>query len=204
MKTWLGAILILFIILTTACTKKQIVTKYYTLDSYVTADSSVSADPVLPLTVRIKNFHISDSYSQNRIVVRTNSNEISYYYYHKWAEGPDEAIRLIVWKQIKKSNIFESCLLYSQENRQDYYIVAFIDQIERIDIEDQYAAHLKMTLEYFKTDKSVALINHSFDRYLPLEEGSNMNLFAQNIKTILSEEITVFIYKIRKQLKNDI
>jgi ABC-type uncharacterized transport system auxiliary subunit len=201
MKQWQRfTIFLILLVSILACSKKVVVTKYYVLDNSDTSGLSIHKNSPLPYTVEIRNLRINLAYSQERIVARMETNEISYYYYHKWAESPAEAIRSYLWKKIKLTNLFKSCVMGPANGQADFAIIGYIDKIERIDQEDKYATHLKMKIEFIEQNTNEIIVTHTFDRIIALEESSSMNLFASNISKILDEETALFLDKIKMEL----
>lgn len=187
------------------CGKELIITKYYVLSQELqspdkTKDSLLSIK-TLPFSAEVTDFEISKAYSQNRIVVRTQSNEIYYYFYHSWAENPESAVRYFIWDQARRANLFQQCEMEYLDTRPQYQINGIIDQIERTDMKKNYSAHLKMTLLLEDMDSGLVVVKHDIDRSIPLRQSSNMNTFAQKISQILLEECDNFIIKVYNTLK---
>jgi ABC-type uncharacterized transport system auxiliary subunit len=155
---------------------------------------------LFPYIVRVDRFNISKAYNQDRIALRTKSNEIVYYYYNNWAENPSSAIRYFVWEKIKEYNIFKATELNDIELSPQFVIGGTISQIERVAYDNKHAAHIKMILEFtdYKSVKTIVL--HQFDRSSDMDENASMNLFASEISRILNEECNSFIKKICSQL----
>lgn len=191
-------------LLLNSCTQKLVVTRYYLLstDQKITEPDTEPGNITQPLpnSVEIGRFRISKAYDRERIAVRTQSNEIYYYFYHSWAIDPQSAIRFFVWNQVYQSNLFQACEMEFFKGTPDYQITGLIDQIERTDMKKQSAAHLKMNLELRQYPSGELILNHHFDRYVPMRESASMNTFAQLISQILLEECDTFIMQINSAL----
>ena len=189
----------LFII---SCGSEQVLKKYYVLD-YTAENQQAAADrpagSFVPYSVRIEPFSISQTYNNNRIALRSQSNELKFFYNHFWSENPASAIRNFIFKKLDQSTIFAVCYLRLTQTHPDYLISGRIVSIERILREYDEQVHLSMTLELrsSKTDKRTAY--HSFDRKTAIKKNSSMNMFSQEISKILNEEIDNFIYKIQEE-----
>ena len=144
----------------------------------------------------IRKFTVSKPYDQDRIVLRTKSNEISYYYYHKWAETPSTSITFFVRDKIKDADLFSAFDFLLYDVPVNYVVMGTVNQIERVDLNDNSSVHLKMKLELVEKETGMAVVEHSFDRYSPINQNTSMNLFAQEINKILNEETNVYIEKI--------
>lgn len=183
-----------------SCSKKRIVTKFYTLDTPEQVSEEYSKS--WPYNVMVDNFKISKTYDRNQIALRTNTNELQYYFYHKWSENPATAIAYATWKYLRTAGVFNTCTYLGLSPQTDYVISGRIDQIERSENDDQIQAHINMTFELQDYSTRVVQIAHQFDKYSPLPEDSNMNIFAQEIQIILSTELEVFTTKIQKFLED--
>lgn len=191
-------------LLMSSCTQKLVVTRYYLLSANQDMDATgMEADSIshpLPYSVEIARFKISKAYDRERIAVRTQSHELYYYFYHSWAVDPQSAIRFFVWDQVYRSNLFRACEMEFFKGTPDYQITGLIDQIERTDMKKQSAAHLKMSLELRRYPSGELILNHHFDRSVPIRESASMNTFAQLVSLILLEECTAFIEQIKSAL----
>lgn len=182
-----------------SCTSDRVLKKYYILSEIAPeqqADSS--AHNTISLNAQVTAFKAARAYQQNRIALRTQSNELSYFYYHNWADNPASAVRYFVWNKLNSARLFKSCLLDLTLNPPDIFINGYVEQIERTGIRDNYSAHLKMYLEVVDVKSGDVLLRHSFDRSLPIEEDSSMNLFTQKISRILTEETNRFMQLIEQ------
>lgn len=190
---------LIFLILV-SCSSSIKMTRYYILthDSLDNADKAVDTKEfeTLPYKVIVDNFQVAKAYDLNRIAIRTQSNELHYYYYHYWAEPPSRAVPYFVWKQIKNLNVFQQCKFIGAPFNPDYVIEGVIHQIERTSLNGNYHAHIQMELELkdFRTNRTV--VRHYIDEQLPLTESTSMNTFAAKISGILAKQTNNFIEKI--------
>lgn len=196
-KKLLGFILLTLTIW--SCGSSPVIKRYFILDSanlnISIADSLKMSHP-LPYAVKVEPFSISRSYNQDRIALRTRSNELQYYYENNWAEGPATAIRYFTWQQLKNAHLFERCFIQASDRDPDLLVTGAIHRIERMVRNDGHAAHVAMTLELVNLRSGKTLVSHHFDRELPLEDDARMNIFARLVSQILNEESTQFIHKI--------
>jgi len=204
MKNLFGKILYLSIVLPIiiSCGSEQILKKYYVLDYTDEIQPAAADEPAssfVPQSVRIEPFSISQTYNNSRIALRSQSNELKFFYNHFWSENPASAIRNFLFKKLDQSTIFSICYLRLTQTHPDFLISGRIVSIERVTREYDEQVHLSMTLELrsSKTDKRTAY--HSFDRKTAVKKNSSMNLFSQEISNILNDEIDNFIYKIQEE-----
>ena len=199
-------ILFLILIIYSSCGSNSVIQRNFVLDydSSVKNDEDFASDCTsFPFVVRVDLFNISRAYNQDRIALRTKSNEIIYYYYNIWAENPSTAIRYFVWEKIKGCNYFKTTILNDLELTPQFIISGTISQIERVAYDDKHAAHIKMILEFTDQNSGKTLVLHSFDRSSKIDENAGMNLFAREISRILNEECNNFFKKICSQLNED-
>lgn len=193
----------LFIFL--SCSSKQVVPKYYILENYSISDKELPADSLeistLPYIAEIRSFNVSKAYNQSRIALRTNSNELNYFYFHHWADLPGSAVTYFTWKRVHDSGLFKICEIRMFDHEPRYHIDGLIEQIERIDMKGNSSAHLKMSMDLTDAKTGELVLRHSFDTYIPMKGSASMNVFAKNVSQILTGEINSFINRIYTTLK---
>ncbi len=192
-------ILILTLMLLFSCSQKQIIKHYYLLDVPYTGPADTAGfSTSLPYTVQILPFEISKAFDQNRIALRTKSNQIEYYYYNFWATDPGTAVREFIFHYLRSSHLFRNISLQLPRWQPDFFLNGSIEQIERLSLPDQSSAHLKMQLWLSDRKSGAVLVEYRFDRYEPLRKNAAMNIFAAKISRILGEELGVFGNRIRQ------
>jgi len=182
-----------------SCGKDAVIKRYFILDYPPTLTETTKTD-VLPFHVKIEPFQIARSYNQDRIALRTRSNELQYYYHNNWAESPASAVRYFIWQKLKQCGFFQSCEMSIGEISPDYFVTGTISRIERLVREDDHAAHLKMILELKEINTGKTALVFSFDRSEPIEDDAKMNEFAQMISKILNEQSIIFIEQLYEAL----
>ncbi len=202
MRGYIFSILISLAII--ACTSERIVTKFYAIDNMpiLPIDSSAALQSPFPYVVMVDNFSISRIYDSNRIALRTKSNEISFYFYHKWAENPSAALQTLLWRQLRSMNLFKVCNLRRIDPEPQFKITGHIDRIERVEQDNYDAAHLIVTLEFKDYESGRTLVQHIYDRFFPLNK-KDMNNFASALNQIITEQNSIFFEKIQKYLKQN-
>ncbi len=191
------------VILASGCSSEQRIIKYYTFDGNRLSpppDTVVYVPESFPYAAAVGRFTIAGPYNQNRIALRTGTNELQYYYYHHWADLPAPAATISVWQQIKRSGVFRSCEMHLYDVLPDFEIMGTIHRIERLDYEGRGGAHLSMTMELFDVRAERVAVTHSFDETADLGTREAMNSFAREISRLLHEETNQFILKINQYL----
>ena len=196
-------VVLLFIISLTSCGKDPVIKKFFILEfdpAQATEEIKHLSFSPLPYSVKIEPLNISRSYNQERIALRTNSNELQYYYHNQWAQSPASAIRYFLWQRLKQNQLFENCSMDIQVTIPQFLIKGSISQIERLVREDDHAAHIKMTLELVELENSKPIVTYHIYRFESLDNDAKMNVLAQGLSKILSEEIDQFAILIFNEL----
>jgi ABC-type uncharacterized transport system auxiliary subunit len=150
----------------------------------------------------IRSFKLPATYDQIKIVVRTNSNEINYYYYHQWAELPSDQIKNFIADKMNRVKIFENTTVEHIYTQPDYLITSDISAIERVDDETGSSAHIEMSLHLIDFLSKKKILTHSFNRFESINRTDPMNTFVSEISKILDEETDHFIQKIFNTVKS--
>ena len=179
--------------LAAGCTKKAIIRKYYIID--IPADSSVSfveRTAPLPFHLEIRDFEVAKAFSQMPIALRTQSNELNYYFYHHWAVKPGTGIADIIFACIDQSGLFQKVTRgYIPDS--DYCLMGHVYAIERLQNRKKASAHLHLKFVLLDHHLTKPLLFHEFDRTKPFTPQKQMNPFAVAVSEILFEEFELFI-----------
>jgi len=190
-RTWLllGA---LTGVLVLGCSKSAILRKYYVLESHTAIDTTaVRSSSPLPVKVDVRDFTVAKAFDQTRIAVRTNTNELNYYYYHLWAVRPATAIADVVYERTNRLRLFQRCVRGFSVGP-DYYISGQIMALERVQSAKKEYAHLQGTLSIYDARTELPVLERDFERTLELKDKS-MNGFAGACSRILESETALFL-----------
>jgi ABC-type uncharacterized transport system auxiliary subunit len=182
------------------CAKKTMIRNYYLLE-FPQEISEIQTEQAFPLEVDVRDFQVSRAFAQTRIALRTESNEINYFYYHHWAIRPSYAVADQVYTILNHKELFAKCtrgITYDP----DYRIDGNVQVIERNHMNETQSAHLVMTMQFTDTESSISHVQHRFDRSLPLEDKS-MNDFAEKMSQIILDETLSFSQQIKAFLQNE-
>lgn len=186
-----------------SCSKKTIIRNYYLLELpqsvNITADSTASPFMV---NVDIRDFSVAKAFEQTRIALRTESNELNYFYYHHWAVRPSYAIADLVFRVFDQLGMFQRTVRGFSYNP-DYLIRGTVESIERYQAGKNPAAHLAMSLQLVDAETEVTLVRHHFDRIEELKKDKSMNAFAQKLSEMLYQECDVFASKVKNHLAGE-
>jgi ABC-type uncharacterized transport system auxiliary subunit len=179
-------------VLVLSCSKSAILRKYYVLEAHALVDTTmVGQTPTLLIKVDIRDFSVAKAFDQTRIAVRTNTNELNYYYYHLWAVRPATAIADVVYERTNRMHLFQRCMRGFSVGP-DYYISGQIMALERTQKGKKESAHLQGTITLYDARTELPVMEQPFDRTLELKENS-MNAFAGVCSSILENETGIFL-----------
>lgn len=181
-------------ILLPGCAKKAMLRKYYVLEPPVSVEQKKFPQP-LALNIECKPFHVARAFSDPRIVIRSSSHELNYYYYHLWAVRPPSAVSDLVFSTIANSGLFRHC---TQKTivKPDFYITGEIKQIERFKEGNKEYAHLNGSMKLTDRSGDHEIVLQPFDRQMDITKDNSMNHFAEAISEMLYDETLLFIDKL--------
>ncbi len=195
---------IVFAVLITAlliasCSKRITTRRYYVLDIPTAAQQAKPLKPEFTLRVDVRDFHVSRAFDQPRIALRTNTNELDYYFYHHWASKPSLAIADYIYQLIENRNVF-SVLSRSISYNPDYVIRGDVKSIERIQVDKEAFAHVQILIEMVDPKSGEVFAQFEDDQRLPLEPANSMNTFARATSQILRHVTDEFLNNVRHYL----
>ncbi|MBN2000075.1 membrane integrity-associated transporter subunit PqiC [candidate division KSB1 bacterium] len=198
MKKRFLLLIYVLLLLFMGCSKEALIRKYYLVE--IPSEVIITAaDSTLQYKVDIRDFNVSKAFNQTRIAVRTESNEVNYYFYHHWAVRPSVAIADMVYNIVEAKNIFYRCSRdYSYDP--DFILEGYVQTIEHVMQEKKVSARLALIFRLIKTPNQVPVVKYEFDRTIDLKDDRTMNGFAHAISIILQEETEIFLNKLSAEL----
>ena len=112
-----------------------------------------------------------------------------------------EPLKIFLEKQIQGSHIFTTASSGNLKKIPDFQVSSNVYKLEVEDINNQFRVCLQMQLELIDYFNGKSVLDHKFDRSKALG-NRDLNLFASELSSILQEEASYFISKIRSYLKN--
>jgi ABC-type uncharacterized transport system auxiliary subunit len=192
----------LLFLLILSCGKKTVQRKYYVLEPPSAAADSIGKSRSLTDKICIIDMaDVSPVYATTQMAIRSKSNQITYFYYHEWAESPAEAVTRFIRQEFVRSNIFEAVhqprwthpdSLY--ELRSELVVLEYAEGLVP-------EAHLKMDFHLYSQPGALEIASHSFNRRTKLGKR-NLNEFAAAISRMLHQELSGFINDIRASLNH--
>lgn len=188
--------ILLISVLMLNCGKRITTRRYYVLDIPTSAQQAKPSKPEFTVRVDVRDFHVSRAFDQPRIALRTNTNELDYYFYHHWASKPSLAIADYIYQLIDNRNVF-SVLSRSISYNPDYVIRGDVKSLERIQVDKEAFAHVQILIELVDPKSGEVFAQFEDDQRLPLEPANSMNTFARATSQILRHVTDEFLSKVR-------
>ena len=195
------AILLLSIATAAGCGKKAMVRTFYLIELPQPADTAIGTPPLIKASCEILPVVISPAFSSARIALRTDSHELTYYFYHRWAIHPEEQLTHLLEIYLQNENLFAGVSSGIWDVVPIFQIAGQVRQIEVVEDEGGLDAHFCMTLRLIDKTLNKILVSHSFDVSRALPER-DINLFASVISDIYDEELSLFAGKLRSYLSS--
>jgi ABC-type uncharacterized transport system auxiliary subunit len=185
------------------CGKKAMLRKYYLIEIPAAAEADSVQIVKLPATLDIRDFQISRSINQTRIAMRSNTNELDYYFYHLWAVRPSAGVADLIY-EVMNNRIRSNRLIRGYSSRPDYIVTGSILHFEWDETEKKVSAHVSGDIDLIDEKTGNPVLRHHFNRREPIEKEKNMNSFAQRISQILVEETDRFISQITEYFNQNL
>jgi ABC-type uncharacterized transport system auxiliary subunit len=193
-------VIILLLLGINACSEKVMLRRYYLLEYPLAPDSTEFENLLTNKTCEVLTVKVSPVYTQDRIAVRKQSHEVSYYQYHFWAMEPADNITSFLETELATARLFRFVATGRMSDIPDFQIASTVYRLEVVDEDKGLLAHLQMQLEFLSYNSGETILMHTFDRSNVLAER-DLNLFAAELSRILDQEIKQFIAKIRTYLE---
>ncbi|MDZ7722711.1 MAG: ABC-type transport auxiliary lipoprotein family protein [candidate division KSB1 bacterium] len=193
------AFVIVSLMMLAGCSHKQPARKYFIFE-FTNQDYPAveQADTTFDVIVDVLDFRVARAFDQTRMVVRTQSNELNYYYYHHWAVRPSYAIPALVYDYFEYKNVFRRINRGISYNP-DYIIIGEVKSIERIQTKAGDLAHIHILFEFQQADNKIALIKHEATLIDKFDDPS-MNGFVKTLNHSLVFTLEQFKNKITNYL----
>jgi ABC-type uncharacterized transport system auxiliary subunit len=199
MKTKIIPLLIIVSLIVSSCSKRITTRRYYLLEIPTTEQRPKPTKSEFSARVDVRDFHVSRAFDQTRIALRTNTNELDYYFYHHWASKPSRIIADYIYELVENRNVF-SVLSRSISYNPDYIIRGDVKSLERIQKDKKAFAHVRILIELINPKTGEVLAQFEDDQRLPLEPANNMNTFARATSQIFRHVTDEFLERVRVYL----
>ena len=195
MKHKVLLLLMLASLVALSCSKRITTRRYYVLELTNRTRQARPDSAQFNIKVDVRDFRVARAFDQTRIALRTNTNELDYYFYHHWAVKPSLAVADFVYDIIEEKNLF-SVSVRGISYDPDYIITGDIKSLERIQEDKSAFSHMHMAIELIDARTQVAVVQFEDDQQLPLEPAKNMNTFAGVTSQILMHFTEEFLSRV--------
>lgn len=138
---------------------------YYTL-TYPIQDGRFT-DP-RPVTIRVKEVDIRESYRRSELAFRPDRHELQYYTSRRWSERPQKMITALVTDQLRQSNLVRQVDEALGQTPPDYTLTGEVEAIEQVIGGDLAYARLAMNWRLIRYADDVVVWTYRFDRRRPV------------------------------------
>ncbi len=195
-------LLLLTILLLTACSNAVIQTKKYYILEYkpVKENKDLIQKKPLDYSVRVLDAEIPRIYDKKQIVIKSSDNMIEYDTNNLWADRVSPNISTLILTRLTRYNVFKQVFTDFQQ-KADYEVVIKVNTLEFIDYNTRWAAHLNFELYLRNTKDNQFVLRHFADKNVELYDD-RIELFVQTINDMVMDETDTFIQKTVKYLNN--
>lgn len=145
-----------------------------------------------PYRIQVREFSISRTYDNSRIVVRESAHRIFYDRYSLWALRPQQSFANLMINHINALGIFESCQKRFLRKKADYMIDGTINKIEKYDSPEITRADLQYKIELYDLETDQVVLCRNFTSYKKLYTD-NMSFFARTLSYQIRDSFQEFI-----------
>ncbi len=194
---------LIFPLLAGGCiSSKTVLNRYYLIEleepGPFVEENEENRTPLIDMTCEIAEIEVSSLIDRSQIINRSRSHEITYYQSHLWATRPSVAFADIILRQIDASGLFREVSDRYSRTLPDLRLSSAIRQLEVVEDDGEFMAHLSMEFSLVRTRDHQVMVKQGFDRTEPLEKR-DLNLFAQKISQILSDELNLLIAILKEE-----
>lgn len=181
---------------------KTVLNKYYIIEleqpGPSVAENEENRAPVIDMNCEITEIEVSSLIDRSQIINRSRSHEITYYQSHLWATRPSVAFADVLLRKIEGSGLFRGVSDRYSRTLPDLRLGSAIRHLEVVEEDGDLMARLSMEFSLVRSRDNQVMVTHRFDRTEPLEKR-DLNLFAQKISQILSEELNLLIAILKEE-----
>jgi len=192
-------VLLVFITAAVTCTKKVMVRRYYVIELPSVVMATFPDSTRFDYKVDVRDFQIASAFDQTRMALRTDTNELDYYFYHHWAVRPSKAEADFVYDMLVQMQLFTHVardISYSP----DYLITGDVKSIERIHIRKKSYAHLHLILDFVDAENEDVLVHYQDEQTVLLQPDGSMNTFARKVSEISADMTLAFLHQVSDYL----
>lgn len=158
---------------------------YYTL-TYPVEEGTHA--PPHPVTVRVKQFDVRDTYRGTELAFRPDLHEIRYYRTRRWSEPPKEMITALVREHLRRSGLVAQVTGDLGQTPPDYTLTGEILALEELEANGERYAHLAMRLKLQRFRDDQWVWSYRFDERRPVG-GGEVRATVRVLSALMAEQV---------------
>ncbi|HTE55069.1 MAG TPA: ABC-type transport auxiliary lipoprotein family protein [Kofleriaceae bacterium] len=157
---------------------------YYTLTGRLPATRFPNAYPV---KLRVRDLEMRRSYRRDELVVRTDTNELTFLRRQRWSEPPQRMISGLLREQVRRSGIGAEVQDDGGTSEPDFVLSGEIEAIEQLSTARDHYAHLAITLRLQRYKDDATVWDFHIDARKPVG-GASMRSTVRALSEMLAAE----------------
>ncbi len=129
-------------------------TNYYVL-GFSDASQIADRDHVFPHTLAVANFDSKPLYIRKKIIWRSESNQVGYYSYEKWAALPAEMLSYRLFARANESRLFNRVIMGAAAIDADFVLTGTILSFEELAAPEGLFGKVEVKAELLRRDGTV-------------------------------------------------
>ncbi|GAO30880.1 ABC-type transport auxiliary lipoprotein family protein [Geofilum rubicundum] len=196
-------LLIMALLLLTASgcgSNKTVLKKYYLIEPTSEAGPS-AATPVIDVLCEVADVKIAPAFATTQIALRDESHQIQYFGQHEWAVRPEEALLPLILNHFSDRQTFKRVANRFWNTPPTFTLNTKLHHIEVLQKEKAFYAHLNIEFSLVETETDRVILKHKANQERRLDE-KDLNLMAQTISNLLSEELVKLTTLIEEEMSD--
>jgi ABC-type uncharacterized transport system auxiliary subunit len=125
----------------------------------------------LPVTIRVKEVDVRESYRRTEIVFRPDLHEIRYHKGRRWSEPTDKMLTTLIVDHLRSSGAVQRVIDSIGQTPPDYTLVSEVVALEQLQAGETHAARLAMQFRLVRFSDDTVVWSYDFDVRRPVGEG---------------------------------
>lgn len=125
----------------------------------------------LPVTIRVKEVDVRESYRRTEIVFRPDLHEIRYHKGRRWSEPTDKMLTTLIVDHLRGSGAVQRVIDSIGQTPPDYTLVSEVVALEQLQAGETHAARLAMQFRLVRFSDDTVVWSYDFDVRRPVGEG---------------------------------
>ena len=127
-----------------------------------------SSGPLGP--VAVSELQCPEYLCEGRIVYRSNTEEVGFYEYHRWALNPRQAITQYVVEGLRSQSLFKSVAVQERDSNAAYVLSGNIERLEEVDQDREVRAVCTVSAQLLDTRTRSVVWSHTASETVQVEK----------------------------------